>query len=71
MSWLTDWGFWLLVVAFGIFGIHEGWALATGNQTLTAYVRANTARFPIIIFILGVLVGWAAMHFWGGSWCGV
>lgn len=70
MSWLTDWGFWLLVVVVGIFGVHEGWALATGNQTLTAYVRSASARFPIIIFLLGTLVGWAAMHFWGRGLCG-
>jgi hypothetical protein len=68
-SFFQSWGFWLLLIV-GTFGIHEGWALATGHQTLTAFTRSTTLRFPAIIFLLGILVGWAFMHFWGAGWCG-
>lgn len=69
MRYLTSWPLYLALVAI-VFAAHEGWALATGNQPLTAYVRSTTKRLPIVIFILGILTGWAAMHFWGGGWCG-
>jgi hypothetical protein len=42
------WGWWLLAGIILIFGLHEGWALATGRQTLSAWARKATPRFPII-----------------------
>ena len=65
---LTSWPVYLAGVV-ALFAVHEGWALATGHQPLTAWVRATTARFPIAIFFLGLAVGWAATHFWGGMPC--
>jgi hypothetical protein len=67
-SWFISWGWWLLAI-LATFGIHEGWAIVTKQQTLTNFVRTETARIPIVIFILGILVGGAAVHFWGYGWC--
>jgi hypothetical protein len=65
---LQSWPLWLALVVAS-FAAHEGWALATGNQPLTSWVRTTTKRFPIAIFFLGVLVGWFAQHLWGGMPC--
>jgi hypothetical protein len=61
---LQSWPLWL-VLMIATFGLHEAWALATGRQALTDWVRTVTLRFPIMIFLLGALVGWLAGHFWG------
>lgn len=52
-----------------IFTCHEGWALLTHRQTLTEWIRATTKRFPIMVFVAGVFVGWFATHLWGGMPC--
>lgn len=69
MNALQSWGLWLSLVAI-TFLIHEFWALATGRQPLTIFVRNSTKRYPILIFILGFLTGLAALHFWGEGLCG-
>lgn len=71
MSFLASWGVWLIAIV-ATFGLHEGWALATvgTSGTLTAFMRRNTLRCPLLIFVLGLLVGGAALHFWGHGLCG-
>jgi hypothetical protein len=63
------WTVWLLLVAL-TFAAPEIWALATGRQPLTGFVRATTKRHLAVIYLLGALTGWAFMHFWGAGWCG-
>lgn len=64
MSILQNWWIWLVIIAV-TFAIHEAWAGLSGHQMLTDYVRTETLRFPILIFFLGMAVGWASAHFWG------
>jgi hypothetical protein len=63
------WGWWLLIFLV-TFLLYEGWALATGRMPLTGFVRLYTKQYPILIFILGLLTGLAALHFWGKGLCG-
>jgi len=68
---VNPWLLFLLAV-FLLFGAMEaigywrhGWA-----GTLTNYVRTSTKRQPIMICLIGIVVGVGIMHFWGQGWCG-
>ena len=65
------WGWWLLLV-LGSFAVMEGYDIATGHwdRTLSAWVRRETKSHIISVYTLGLLTGWAMMHFWGAGWCG-
>ena len=65
---LTSWPVFLGAIVL-VFAVHETWALATGHQPLTGWIRTTTKRFPIMIFFLGLAVGWSSTHFWGGMPC--
>lgn len=71
MQLVASWGIWLGAIIL-TFALHEAAALATvgGSGTLTAFVRRTTLRQPILIFVLGIMVGAAAMHFWAHGDCG-
>jgi hypothetical protein len=68
---ITSWGLWIAAIVL-TFAVHEGIAIATVGQsgTLTAFVRRTTLRQPLLIFVLGIMVGAAAFHFWGHGDCG-
>jgi hypothetical protein len=71
VSLVASWGAWVGTIVL-TFAIHEGIALATVgvSGTLTAWTRKTTLNQPILIFVLGILVGGAALHFWGHGDCG-
>lgn len=54
--------YWLIVL--GGFGALEGWALFTGQQTLTAYVRAVTVNWPALPLVVGIILCVVAVHLW-------
>jgi len=60
------WTLWLCgsLAAFTVF---ETYALRTGNETLSAFVRKISAEWPPIVFLLGMIVGGLAVHFWWTS----
>ena len=53
---------WLGACAF-LLG-YEWWALATGGQTLSRAMWDATQAWPLLIFIVGMVVGSLATHFW-------
>ncbi len=46
------------------FAIIEGIALKRGATTLSLFTYRVTAAFPLMIFLLGMLAGGLAVHFW-------
>lgn len=55
----------LLIVSFAII---EGIAIARGKTTLSRFTMVCTTAFPPLIYLLGVLSGGLAVHFWW-HWC--
>jgi hypothetical protein len=47
------------------FAAIEGLALLTGRPTLSRTVWRTEARFPILSFLIGAVVGSLAIHFFG------
>ncbi len=47
-----------------LFAIFETWALMTGGTTLSRYTYEVTKAWPPLIFLLGIVVGGLAVHFW-------
>ncbi len=43
---------------------YEAWALLTNHQTLSRAMWMVTTAWPPAIFLLGLIVGGAAVHFW-------
>ena len=65
----TYWVFWVLGIGI-TFGIAETFAIRTGRATLSRTVWNVSAAFPPFPWIVGVLVGFLACHFWwGGAVC--
>ena len=63
------WSF-FFVALFVIWAAAEIYALKTGRETLSRYVWNLTAVFPLLPFIVGLVVGGLAVHFfWGGVIC--
>jgi hypothetical protein len=58
--------FWTLFVVaiFVVWAGTEAFAMNTGRQTFSAYVRAITVKFPLLPFLVGALVGGLGVHFW-------
>ena len=61
------WLAWLMTFAVS-FAIIEGIAIARGKTTLSRFTVVTTTAFPPLIFILGIIVGGLAVHFWW-HWC--
>ena len=61
------WVGWLLFL-IASFAVIEGLALARGKTTLSRFTYRVTMAFPPLIFLIGVLVGALAVHFWW-HWC--
>jgi hypothetical protein len=51
----------------GIFAALEGYALKTHRPTLSRYVWTLSKAFPPFPWIVGVIVGFLAAHFWWGG----
>jgi hypothetical protein len=72
MTFINSWAG-QLAIAIIVFFVHEfGSIIQRKNMsgTLTVFVRSSTKRYPLLIFVLGMLTGGAAFHFWGGGLCG-
>jgi hypothetical protein len=63
------WLAWLLVIGAS-FAVIEGIAIARGTTTLSRFTVTCTAAFPPLIWIIGVVCGGLAVHFWW-HWCPV
>lgn len=66
VSWAA-WTLWLLAI-IGSFALLEGYALWRGQLTLSRYTWAISKAWPPLIFVLGLICGGLAVHFWW-SWC--
>lgn len=63
------WPLWLILI-LATFALAEGYALYTGRSTLSRWVWNVNKDFPPFGWIMGVIVGFLACHFWwGGGVC--
>jgi hypothetical protein len=46
------------------FAVIEGWALATGGTTLSRYTYELSKDWPVLPWLIGVVQGGLAVHFW-------
>lgn len=53
---------WLLALVW--LALYEWWALATNHQSLSRAMWLMTTAWPPLIFLIGLLVGGLAVHFW-------
>ena len=65
MTWA--WTAWLLVIAVS-FAVLEGYALRSGRTTLSRYVVSASRAWPLLPFVLGLIIGVLANHFFW-PWC--
>jgi hypothetical protein len=56
-----------LVAAAWLLGI-EWWLLATGRPTLSRRMVLASRAWPLMPWVMGVVVGGLAVHFWW-PWC--
>lgn len=63
------WTVYLLAV-IAAFAVMEGYALRTNRTTLSRYVWKASQAWPLLPFVVGVVVGGLAVHFWW-HWCPV
>lgn len=66
MNMKLVWSIWLLAIA-GSFAGFEGYALATGHETLSRWTWELSKAWPPYPFFVGLLVGFLACHFWWGG----
>jgi len=60
------WTVWLILIG-ATFAIGETYALMNKRQTLSRWVWTVSKAFPLFPWIVGVLVGGLAVHFWWGG----
>ncbi len=60
------WTVWLILIGL-TFAAGETYALMCGRQTLSRWVWTVSKAFPPFPWIVGVLVGFLACHFWWGG----
>jgi len=65
VNWV--WTGWLgfFIASFAVF---ETWALRTGRTTLSRYTWNASQAWPPLPFVLGLIAGGLAVHFWW-HWC--
>ena len=64
MTWV--WAAWWIFL-FVSFGVLESFALSTNRTTLSRWMWTASKAFPLLPFIVGLIVGVLAAHFfWGG-----
>lgn len=56
------WWVWILFIAVS-FGLFEGYALQTDTVTLSQTVWMSSIEFPLLPFLVGMLFGGLAVHF--------
>lgn len=54
----------MLLGWLALFAIFEGYALLTGNETLSAFVRGMGTNYPFVPYVYIVTVLGLAVHFW-------
>ena len=52
------------VVATVFLFSYEWWALETNHQSLSRAMVTMTTAWPPLIFLIGIVVGGLAVHFW-------
>ena len=60
---ILAWTTWIIVIALS-FAALETYALVRNKLTLSRYTYNLTASWPLAIFLLGLLAGGLAVHFW-------
>lgn len=61
------WTIWLLVIIVS-FGLLEAYAFRHNKMTLSRYIYGCSKAWPVLPFVLGLIVGGLAVHlFW--QWC--
>jgi hypothetical protein len=60
--------FGLIILCLAIILGYEAIALWTGRQTLSRYTVRGCRNYPLIPFVVGLIVGGLAVHFWL-PWC--
>ena len=66
MTWAPRpwfWGLWLLAIAAS-FAVAEGFALAHGGTTFSAFMFNTQKAWPLCEFLWGMLMGGLAVHFY-------
>lgn len=66
MTGYWKWAAWLLLIVVS-FSVMEGYSLYDNTATLSRFVWTVTYYFPLLPWIVGVLVGGLAVHFWWGG----
>ncbi len=63
---------WLVTALFGVITLllaFESWALLTGHEPITDYVRPAVHNYPGAAFVIAVVVGILLGHFlWGPAY---
>jgi len=57
-------GAWAWLIAITFLAGYEWWALATGHQSLSRAMWTATTAWPPLIFLIGMVTGGLAVHFW-------
>lgn len=57
------WTAWV-TVSLAVFAGFETYALRTGGETLSQFVRNVSASWPLLPVVFGIVVGGLAVHFW-------
>lgn len=65
MPWF--WTAWI-IISLAVFCAGESYALAKGKMTLSRYVWTISKIWPPLPFVLGLVCGGLAVHFWW-PWC--
>lgn len=60
------WTVWLVAIAL-TFAAGETYALMTGHKTLSRWVWDISKAWPPFPWVVGVLMGFLACHFWWGG----
>ena len=60
------WTFWLIFIIVS-FATIEVYAISTGGTTLSRYVWNLSRRWPPLGWVVGLLTGFVASHFWWGG----
>jgi hypothetical protein len=63
MNMNVVWPTWFLA-SMAAFAVLEAYALQTGRETLTSFVRTLSADLGVFQFLSGLVVGGLAVHFW-------
>jgi hypothetical protein len=60
------WTLWLLAIGVS-FAIFEGYAIKTGNTTLSRFVWTLSKAWPPFPWVVGLITGFVAAHLWWGG----